>query len=254
MKSPIKKSINNSRTLSVLKEMLPKGSVIDSYLFFSGEVELNLAENERFIVAHTNKYVIYEFWKCAMADPERIAEISEFIYPIEDEKLFYIFQENWPKYKDHFTRSALFFLLNRCSENGCISAGKFNDKNFNPIALSHLKNFSPKNFFLTLDKADTLNETITSASQKGDYLLLPIGKFDYNFFEYGKSKGYEMTTILHKELSESLNDIEKKWIVLYKTHPHLFKLYKNHNITMINKYGKRTTNKDTCEEVIIANF
>ena len=109
MKSPIKENINNFKALSVLKDTIPKGSVVDSFLFFSGEVELNLAESERFVIAHTNKYVIYEFWKCAMEDPVRIAEISEFIYPIGDEKLFHVFQEDWPKYKDHFTRSALFF-------------------------------------------------------------------------------------------------------------------------------------------------
>tara|TARA_Y100000310_G_C20527930_1_gene736997 strand:+ start:228 stop:992 length:765 start_codon:yes stop_codon:yes gene_type:complete len=254
MKSPIKENINNFKALSVLKDTIPKGSVVDSFLFFSGEVELNLAESERFVIAHTNKYVIYEFWKCAMEDPVRIAEISEFIYPIGDEKLFHVFQEDWPKYKDHFTRSALFFLLNRCSESGWISAGKFDDMNFTPIALSHLKKFSSKNFFLTLDKADTLNDALATSTMKGEYLLLPIGKFDYNFFEYGKSKGYEMTTIFHKELCEHLRDVEKKWMVLYKTHPQLFKLYKDHNITMIDKYGRKTADRDSSEELIIANF
>tara|TARA_Y100000296_G_scaffold70998_1_gene86111 strand:+ start:953 stop:1717 length:765 start_codon:yes stop_codon:yes gene_type:complete len=254
MKSPIKESVNNFKALSVLKNIIPKGSVIDSFLFFSGNVELNLAESGRFIVAHTNKYVVYEFWKCAMENPAKIAEISNFLYPIGDEKAFHLFQENWPLYKDHYTRSALFFLLNRCSESGWISAGKFDDKNFNPVALSHLKRFSPKNFFLTLDKADTLNEAVTNSEMKGDYLLLPIGKFDYNFFEYGKSKGYEMTTVLHEELQKHLANIDKKWTVLYKNHPHLYKLYKDHNTIMIDKYGKRTEDKGNCEEVIFANF
>ena len=254
MKSPIKENINNFKALSALKDIIPKGSVVDSFLFFSGELEFNLGESERFIIAHTNQYVIYEFWRCALEDSTRVAEISEFIYPIGDEKLFYVYQENWPRYKDQFSRSALFFLLNRCSESGWISAGKFDDKNFNPVALSHLKRFSPKNFFLTLDKANTLNEALTTSTMKGEYMLLPVGKYDYNFFEYGKSKGYEMTTILHKELNNHLQNIEKKWIVLYKTHPQLFKLYENSNIIMIDKYGRKTTDKENCEELVIANF
>jgi len=254
MKSPIKENINNFKALSVLKEIFPKGSVIDSFLFFSGQIEISLAEAERFVVAHTNKYVIYEFWNCAMEDPERIAKLSEFFYPIGDEKFFHVYQESWPKYKDHYIRSALFFLLNRCSESGWISAGKFDDMNFNPVALSHLKKFTPKNFFLTLDKGTTLNEAIANSTTKGEYLFFPIGKFDNNFFEHGKNKGYEMTTILHKELCEYLRDIEKKWVVLYKTHARLFKLYEGSNIIMIDKYGKKTTDKNKSEDVLIANF
>ena len=254
MKSPIRESTNNFKALSVLKTLIPKGDVVDSFLLFSGEMELSLAESGRFVIAHTNKYVIYEFWKCAMENPARIAELSESLYPIGDEKAFHLFQENWPKYQDHYTRSALFFLLNRCSESGWISAGKFDDKNFNPLALSHLKKFSPKNFFLTMDNADTLNEAIANSSTKGDYLLLPVGKFDYNFFEHGKSKGYEMTTVLHEELFKHLSEIDKKWISIYKHHPRLYILYKDYNTIMIDKYGKRTEDKDICEEVIFANF
>ena len=63
-----------------------------------------------------------------------------------------------------------------------------------------------------------------------------------------------MTTIFHKELCEYLRDVEKKWMVLYKTHPQLFKLYKDHNITMIDKYGRKTADRDSSEELIIANF
>ena len=148
MKSPIKESLNNFKCSAFLKTLIPRGSIVNSFLFFDGGVEFNLTESDRFVVAHTTKYVIYEFWKCAMENPARIAELSESLYPIGDEKAFHLFQENWPKYQDHYTRSALFFLLNRCSESGWISAGKFDDKNFNPLALSHLKKFSPKNFFL----------------------------------------------------------------------------------------------------------
>ena len=254
MKSPIKENINNFKCLSVLKELIPKGSVVNSFLFFSGNLELNLAESERFVIAHTNKYVIYEFWKCALEDPCRIADLSETLFPVGDEKMFHILQERWPEYKDHFTRSALFFLLNRCSDSGWISAGHLEDKNFNPLAFSYLKKFSPKNFFLVLDDAKDLNETIEKNNQEGDFLFFPIGKFNYNFFEHGKSKGYEMTTIYHKRLYEALQNIEDKWIVLYKNHPGVHKLYQDYNIIMLNKYGRTTKEKDSCEEVVIANF
>jgi len=253
MKSPIKESLNNFKCSAFLKTLIPRGSIVNSFLFFDGGVEFNLTESDRFVVAHTTKYVIYEFWKCALENPKKITEISKFLFPIEDQDSFHILQENWPKYKDPYARSALFFLLNRCSESGFISAGKFTPTNYNPIALSYLNNFQVKNFHIKLNKVDNFIEGIENA-RKSDYLLLPVGKFSYNFFEDGKSRGFEMTTVDHKKLFESLHQKEEKWIIIYKAHDQLYNLYKDHNITMLNRYGKAVTNPDKAEEVVIANF
>jgi len=239
----------------MLKEIIPKGTVVNSFLFFSGDQEFSLAENGRFVVAHTNKYVIYEFWKCAMEEPQRIAKIAEDMFSKMEGKWdsFRLFQENWPKYKNPYMRSALFFLLNRCSESGFISMGKLSDERYNPISLSYLNNFNVDNFHIVWDKEENFHETFSSI-ENTDYLLFPIGKFNYNLFEYGKNKGYEMTTIYHKKIHESLQEIKDKWVVLYKQHPHVFAMYKDYNIIMIDKYGRRTKEKENCEELVIANF
>jgi len=252
MKSPIKEN-NKFRAGVELKRMIPKGSVVDTFLFFGGEVEFQLAAADRFIVAHTHKYVIYEFWQCALRDAHRIADISKSLFPIDDPNTFYILQENWPKYPDPYTRSALFFLLNRCSTTGEISAGQLSEHNFNPLALSHLKNFNPKNFYITFDQTEDLIDNIKKA-ERGEYLLLPIGDFNYNFFEQGKNKGYEMSTIHHRPLHEALEESKKKWIILYRPHPQLEKMYADYNIKMINRHGHLTTKHDECTEVLIANF
>tara|TARA_Y100000296_G_scaffold13458_1_gene15644 strand:- start:355 stop:1113 length:759 start_codon:yes stop_codon:yes gene_type:complete len=252
MKSPIKEN-NNFKCLSELKRMFPKGSVINSFLFYAGNLEFNLAESDRFVIAHTHKYVIYEFWHCALHDPKRIAEMSKHLFPIENPDMFHILQENWPKYPDPYARSALFFLLNRCSDSGWISAGKLDHKNFNPVALSYLSRFNPKNFYITCDESEDLLENIKS-TKKADYLLFPVGDFNYNLFEYGKNKGYEMSTVHHKNLCRELKENDNKWVVVYKYHPQPFKLYKEYNISMINKFGNVTTDTQQCEEVLIANF
>lgn len=252
MKSPIKEN-NEFKCLAELKRMIPKGSVINSFLLFSGNLEFNLAEGERFVIAHTHKHVIYEFWECALQNPKRIAEMSRFLFPIEGPDTFHILQENWPKYPDPFARSALFFLLNRCSDSGWISAGKLDQKNFNPIALSHLNKFNPSNFYVTWDEEEDLIENIKNAKPT-DFLLVPVGKFSHNFFEHGKNKGYEMSTVHHKNLCEFLKENTTKWVVAYKYHSELFKLYKDYNISMINKFGHVTTDTQQCEEMLIANF
>ena len=62
MKSPIKDLRFTPKSLGVLKEMIPEKSFVDTYLLYSGETEINLAEADRYVVSHTNSYIIYDFW------------------------------------------------------------------------------------------------------------------------------------------------------------------------------------------------
>lgn len=253
MKSPIREDVNNFKCKRTLREVIPKGSVVNSFLFFDGALEIGLAEEDRFVVSHTNKYVIYEFWDCVLKDAQRVSEIVKSLSSLAEPDIFFLLQENWPKYKDPYVRSALFFLLNRCSESGLISAGKFKPRNYNPLAIANLNKFRLENFHVIWDRQTDFLEGFKNVKQT-DYLLLPVGKFSYNFFEYGKNRGIEMTSINHERLSETLKQIQHKWVVVYKEHREIFKLYKEYNITMIDKYGKVVNNESDCEEVVIANF
>jgi len=253
MKSPIRENTNNFKCLPHLRKLIPAGSVVNSFLFYDGSLEINLADQRRFVIGHTTQYVIYEFWDCALANPQRIASIAKELNNLRDPSIFYMLQENWPKYKDPYVRSALFFILNRCSDTGDISAGKFNAQTYNPIALSHLNKFKLPTLHVQLDQTENFIEGIKNVKDT-DYLLLPVGKFSYNFFEHGKNRGFEMTTVDHKKLSEALREITDKWVTVYKNHHELYKLYKDYNVTMLNKHGKITTDKNACEEVVIANF
>jgi len=231
------------------------GSVIDSFLFFSGEIELSLAHSRRFVCAHTFNYVIYEFWECAMEDPAAISEfvISKPFSSFFNKKIFHILQENWPMYKDPYVRSALFFVLNRCSSTGAISSGEFSTTELTPTAISTLRNFKINNFHLALDNSNTLAEALT-LDIKGEYILLPMPPFAYNFFKEGKQCGHEEIIIDHALIKRTLDTLEKKWIVVYPKHPQVLKLYKDYTIRQINKYGNLTDQIDECEEVIVTNF
>jgi|TARA_Y100000034_G_scaffold106684_1_gene135570 site-specific DNA-adenine methylase len=253
MKSPIKESVNNFKCLPVLRDLIPPRSVVNSFLFFDGNIEFSLADSNRFVIGHTTQYVIYEFWDCVIKDPERVGKMSNFLFSEIESNMFHIFQETWPKHKDPYLRSAIFFLLNRCSENGTISSGKFVPRNYNPLSVAKLNKFKINNFHLVWDGSEDFLEGINNAP-KADFTLLPVGKFSYNFFEHGKNRGFEMTSIDHKKLFKTLTQKKDKWVVIYKSHSHLYKLYKDYNITLVNKYGKIITDKSSCEEVVIANF
>ena len=147
----------------------------------------------------------------------------------------------------------MFFLLNRCSSSGTISSGDFDTKNFSPIALSHLKRLKDQNFHLKLVK-EFNDVDFNNATLDADYLLFPMGKFNYNFFEHGKSKGYEESSVNHKLLFEKLSKLDKKWIALYMNHPAVFEVYKDYKTSMVDKHGRITLEENNCEEIIVTNF
>ena len=253
MKSPIVSPAGVAKTLTAIKDLIPSSSVIDSFLFFDGQVELSLLQNDRFIVAHTNKRIIYEFWRCIIEDAPRVAAMANEIFPFEDEELFHNFQENLLNFEDPYFRSACFFLLNRCSDSALISKGKYVREKFNPLSLSYLKNFKTTNFHVQLDGPDNF---IQSAQEKTniEYALFPIGKFSYNFFEYGKNKGSDESIIDHAQLHEMFKESATKSIILYNFHPQVLELYKNFNLIMTDKYGYHTSHTEKCEDLIITNF
>tara|TARA_Y100001973_G_scaffold97959_1_gene154825 strand:- start:749 stop:1438 length:690 start_codon:yes stop_codon:yes gene_type:complete len=229
--------------------------VVDSFLFFSGEVEFSLAASDRFICAHSSAYVTYEFWECVRQEPATIMEIviSKPFTNFLNKRIFHILQETWPFYKDPYVRSALFFILNRCSSTGAISSGDYDPLEFTPIALTNLRKFAIKNFHLQWDQGVALEEAIQREGE-GEYLLIPLPAFSYNFFQEGKSLGFEEERVDHQKLKEVLAPLSKKWILTYPFHPAVLHAYKSFNIHMLNKYGNLVEDQTQCEEIIVTNF
>ena len=238
MKSPIQLKENRSHASYVPKSLIPAGKVVHSFLFFDGEVEFELAKSGRFVVAHTNKYAVYEFWRCAMVDPSRLAEVAEHLAPNLHSRLFHIFQENWVKYKDPFVRSAMFFLLSHYSNTGRPSTGKFEERPLTPLAFSNLRNLEITNLHVQHDAVDNIIESLKEISDE-DYILLRVGKYYPNFLESGQSVGFEDTRVYHHRIKKWFNKTSLKSILIYEAHPRLFKFYHSHSLIMLDKYGNK---------------
>ena len=88
MKSPIKDLRFVPKSLGVLRDIIPEKSFVDSYLLYSGDIEINLAESNRYVVSHTNSFIVYDFWRALFHSPEIITQMVDHFWPIEDEKLF----------------------------------------------------------------------------------------------------------------------------------------------------------------------
>ena len=254
MRSPLKDLRFSQKSLPVVKQLIPVGSKVDTYLLYSGDFEINLAEDDRHVVSHTTSYIIYDFWRSMFDNPEIIVDAVEHFWPIEDERFFDVYQTAFRGYKDHLVRAAIFFILNRCSSEGMIQKGMFDPKNFNPIALSYIKRFERNNFDVAWDKNDDFIATIDGGTD-ADYIYFPVGAFSYNFFDEGKSRGYEETLVNHTSLRDKITNLEKKVIVDYIYHPRVLSLYKNFpNKYLLDKYGRPTQSKQDAKEVLIANF
>jgi hypothetical protein len=255
MKSPVKNAKFKNLCLRSLKTLIPPAKIVESYLFFSGELELSLASYERFVIAHTFRPFVYEFWKCIEEDPQTVHEIvTHDLFKFDNQLTFNILQEKWHTYQDPYVRAAFFFLLNRCSDTGMISSGKLAMNNYTPFALNCLKTYRhPKNLHLNyVDEASFGPENLPR--NKCDFVLLPIGDFSYNLFDHGKSQTEDVTLVDNRKIKEILEESPTKAIALYNKHSAVFDFYDGLNFTMIDAYGEQVENYDKCEEIIVTNF
>jgi hypothetical protein len=252
MKSPLK-DIIEFKSSAALKRIIPTGSTVSTLLLYGATMELSLARNDCTVVAHTNKYPVYEFWKYSKEDSTSIAAAVQEFYPQIDTEQFYYLQQSWAQVGNPLTRSAFFFILNRCSSRGSASIGKIDKNNFGSLALGYLRNFKGDNFYPLWDEIENPLEALEGKTES-DYWVIPAGKFSFNLFEEGKSRGSDTTSFNHRELRERIVNMKIKALVVYKSHPSVFKLYRNCNLHMVNSYGKPTSQKDKCEEIIVANF
>jgi len=168
---------------------------------YDGNLEVKLADsNKRFVVAHTNCYVNYEFWSCLLADPERLSVIAKHFSPIESDNIFDILQKEWYKFSDPFVRSAIFYLLNRSSDLSYVSSGKLCEDEKLAYNTGEMSKFNCENLHIQLDEQKNVIDSIENISDKCDYVFLPIGKYTFNLLDDGLNEGLEQTKINHREI------------------------------------------------------
>lgn len=254
IKTPLKNTVLQNKSLEKILEIIPPGSVVDSYLFFSGHLELSLAQYDRFVCAHTNKYAVYEFWHTLAHEPKRMYEMITSERFKFDEKMFEILQEKWVEYKDPVVRSALFFMLNQMSDTGNISHGKLINKPYDPVALADLRAYKNlNNMHVILDKQQNFLDSLLEQTNS-DYTIIPVGNFSYNFFEQGKNESYDTVKVNHRELKKVLLNSNRKIILIYNFDKRVMQLYNGFKFYTISKYGQPTNDQKSAKELIIANF
>jgi hypothetical protein len=238
----LKKKTNS---FSILKDLIPKGSVIQTYPFYDGALEFSFAESERYTIGCTTSVVVHEFWLYAMEDPKKISLIADKMFPVINENIFDILKTNWHSYKDPFVRSAMFFLLNRCSSLGMISHGELDVNNYNPISLNELRTFKIQNFESLLIMP---NEQY-KMTEHTNLNLFSGGKYYYDLLSTEQITGVEESPFYHTKMLTEFK--EKPSIFIYEYHPRLNKI-KHWNKIYLDRYGRKTTEQNA-KEIILYN-
>jgi len=246
MKTPIRNPLFKTKSASVLESLIPYGSVVESFGFYSGDIEFYLANRGRFVSAHTEKDVIYDVWSTLLSGTTAVAEISSRILPLKDEKEFPLLQEGWTHFRNPDVRAALFYFLNNCSDSGYISKGNMDTTNYNPVSLSRLKKFvKPEHFHLS--KIENTIEQIEKSN--ADVVFLQFPKFIKSFLDEGINRGIEEENINIESLSTCIKD--RKYVLLTEPTKFLSTMF-DCNFTFIDQYGRVTTEQNA-KEVILHN-
>ncbi len=256
MKSPLVLKSRQFKSLPALKELIPPDSVVHSFLMYDGVLETYLADAGRYVVGHTNKYTIYEFWTCLAQNPTHLQAVIKHFDNIEEKNVFYLLQETLPNYGDPFVRSAIFFLLCKFSASGRASSGAFDRESYNPMAVPKLSQLPFGRFMVQFNNDKNFLQSINKLKVRGDYVVIPAESFSHDLLSHSDEEKvqYDETVINHIAIKEHLGKTEKKTAVLYHFTPYLLKLYKNHEMYFINKWGRPTAESESATEVIIANF
>ena len=256
MKSPVHYIYSHRSCISWVKKKIPPRSVVNSFFLYSGELELSLAAVDRFVCAYTNSLPVYEFWECMQTNPEliwSIATSSQFGH-LSNPVLFEALQETWYTYKDPYVRAALFYLLNSVSSTGAISSGEYAPSVHVRSTIRALKNFRPHNLHLKYFTQLNVVEYASSLSQ-GEYDIYALGKFNYNFLRPRRPSAVEEAPVDHIRFARAIGKAHtRQWILLYKYHPEIIKMYKDFSTVGLDKYGNVTDSLDAMEDVVVTNF
>ena len=258
MKTPIKLPDREFKALSAVKKLFPAGSYIHSFLLYNAGLEIPLSTDGRYVISHTNKYSIYEFWTCLSLNPEQVQKVIEHFDNIEDKNIFYLLQETLPTYPDPYLRAGIFFLLNKYSKTGYVSRGKFDPSSYNPLALANLRRVSFQNFMVTYNKEQDLIKNMKNIKTRCDYIFVPVGDFSLNLLRDKEGDfnalAYDQTFVDTKALKQFITETDKKTAYLYHYKPSVAKFFKDQKLYFVDKWGRPTNEENKAKEVIVANF
>ena len=245
MRSPIKNLKKTTNSLSIIKQIIPRGSVVQTYPFYDGLIEFSLAESDRYCVGCTKSPPVYEFWEYVVKDSKKISLMADKMFSVLNENTFDLLRKNWHSQTDPYVRSASFFLLNRCSNLGMITHGELDVKNFNPISINELRTFKIDNFHPVLIPTTGQYKMLENT----DINLFNGGRYYFDLLYTEQAIGLEESPFKHSAILSDFKQTPS--IFIYDYHPRLSKM-SGYSKIYLDQHGRITT-EDKAKEIILHN-
>lgn len=254
MSTPLRLLNNKEGAIRSVSELIPaENNIIHSPFFCHGGLEVKLNELEKTVIGYTNFQPVIDFWACLLNEPEWLYEVAKTIsgHRYITNKWLYDYQKYFHSHVDEFHRAAYFYILNRVSKDGTITYGELmeNRKYLNTIALMKLKSFEAPNLRVSYMNTKNILKIVDNISD--DFMVCTPPAFTRGILNHAVPSTLENPKIDHMKFCDILKS-KSNWINIYKFNPILPKLYKEFDITYVNKYWRKTT-KENAEEMIIAN-
>jgi site-specific DNA-adenine methylase len=248
LKNPLRYPVNKSKATSIISKQIPRNvRRVVSPFFAGGDLEISLINEGYKIIGHTDYKNLYEFWRCLLDDSTRLSEIGQSLHPIEDKDVFYLMQHRINEHDDMFVRAALFFAINRCTENGTVATGKLmkGHPKFNDYIIQVLKTFKTNKLkILHSSHVDAIKDT-------NDFILCCPPKYMANCL-LGRATlaTPESPKVDYERLCELLH-AKKQWILLVEYHKDLVEIYKGCNLIYLNELYSHTAGRPS--NILITN-
>ena len=246
---------NKFVSVNHIRQKMGLESKISTFGLSSGSIEMDLFEKGYDITFYSNRYWIYEFWKCISNSPETVISAIKFFHEnLSDAEVMYHKDKWYEHFKDPYERAAVYYLLNRYSEDGYLYGPTVTRDNFSPFNLMFLQKHAAaaKDLKLFYLKEENLVSKFNKISDD-NIILLPMGKFKKDFIIKKNTHSITSPSYNNEDLKKYLVSNFHKMILLYKFDRHVDNFYED-NKTYINKLGFITENPELAEDLVVSNF
>ena len=246
-KSPLTYPNDRPLAASLLTSTIPEGvtKVVTPFLG-GGSLQISLAQKGYDTLAYTEYRLLYDFWKCVMQDPVRGYEMAKAFHPVEDNRTFMMLQKKVYQPHDEYLRSALFYVLNLCSEHGATTSGDMEPgtPRFTKLRLDSLANFEIRPFELEMGNYKKALETT-------DYLVCEMPNYIPPMI-LGAVVVPERPQISHKKFRRMIEQSNcSGFSLVYRYCEEVMELYKDFDITLLNEGYRPTQTTAKAYEVLI---
>lgn len=236
-----------------LKSFLNEENNIKSYGLKAGHIETDLHLAGLNITMVSNRYHVWEFWKCLIEVPERLLSTIEYYHrEIKVSDLSH-FKDNWYKmFEDPLERAAMFYLFNRYSVNGVTSCSGISKHNFSKFNIVSFEKSIPLAKDLKLKF--TANEDFVDSFKniKDDAaVLVPIGKLKLDHILKKENRSIDTANYNLHNLKHYISSSERKVVLIFKYNREIDLFFDNK--IYINNYGMVTEDSNKAEDLIVTN-